>query len=426
MKYENMTSSQQSSLYEQLLKEYEKIRSLNLDLNMTRGKPCNQQFAICDKMQQALDNYISEDGTDVRNYGTLEGIPEARRLFSLLLDMPEEQVIIGGSSSLNLMFDMVCRAYIHGVLPDQQPWSKQGMVKFLCPSPGYDRHFTITQSFGINMIPVPVNEDGPDMDTVEQLAAADPLIKGIWCVPMYNNPDGSTYSDQVVRRFASMATAAPDFRIFWDNAYCVHHLDLAHKDKLCNLYDECLKNGTEDRVYAFASTSKITLAGSGISAMAMSPANYSWTRQLMSVQTICCNGVNQLRHARFLPDMAAVEEVMGKHADIIRPKFRLVLDKLTQEIAPLGIANWHEPKGGSFISFFAINGCAKRIVELCKAAGLQLTAAGATYPYGIDPDDSNIRIAPTYPSLSELNQAMDLFCLAIKMASLEKLLGKLA
>ena len=424
MKFEEMNLSQQNDIYEQLKKHYQEIKAKNLSLNMTRGKPCTTQLDICRAIHEPLENYNYENGEDARNYGAVEGIPEARRLFGQVFGMDASQVIVGGCASLNLMYDTVCRAYIHGVLPDQEPWCKQGNIKFLCPVPGYDRHFAITESFGIEMVTVPMNEDGPDMDIVEALVSKDAQIKGIWCVPMYSNPDGITYSDEVVKRFASMKTAAPDFRIFWDNAYCVHHLDMENRDSLLNLYDECVKNGTEDRVYTFASTSKITFAGSGISAMAMSPANYAWTLKQMSIQVICNNNVNQLRHARFLPDMAAIEKTMSQHAEILRPKFRMVLDKLNTEIKPYGIARWHEPKGGYFVSFFSMDGCAKRIVSLCKEAGLQLTSAGATYPYGDDPRDSNIRLAPTYPDLAELEQAMELFCITVKMASLEKLINK--
>ena len=421
MKFAEMSSSERTALYRQLEEEYISFKALGLNLNITRGKPCSEQLDICVCMQKELADYICEDGVDSRNYGTADGIPEAKRLFSTIFGMPSELVLVGGSTSLNLMYDTMCRAYLHGVLPQFDPWCKQGKIKFLCPVPGYDRHFSITQSFGIEMINVPMRDDGPDMDMVEELVANDPQIKGMWCVPMYSNPDGITYGDEVVRRLAAMKTAAPDFRIFWDNAYCVHHLYKDDRDHLLNLYDECVKCGNEDRVYTFASTSKVTFAGSGLSGMAMSKANLDWTMKYLSLQLICNNNINQLRHARFLDSAEKIEEVMAKHAAIIEPKFRLVLDSLEREIAPCDIAHWHEPKGGYFISFFSMKNCAKRIVALCTEAGLQLTAAGATYPYGVDPDDSNIRIAPTYPHIDELAQAMKLFCITVKMASLEKL-----
>jgi len=423
VKFSEMGAPAQKALYDQLQKEYTGFKSLGLKLNMSRGKPAPKQLEICRAIHEKPDNFICEDGTDVRNYSYVSGIPEAKRLFADILGVPATQVLVGGNSSLNLMYDTVCRAYLHGVLPNAAPWSRQGKVKFLCPSPGYDRHFAITKSFDIEMIPVPMKEDGPDMDMVEQLVANDPLIKGIWCVPMYSNPDGITYSDTVVRRFAAMPTAAGDFRVFWDNAYCVHYLDGNDRDYLLNIYDECVKCGTQDRVYIFASTSKITMAGAGISAMTMSRANYDWAIKLLSIQTICYDNLNQLRHCRYLPDVAAVERVMAQHAAIVKPKFQIVLDALEQEIEPYGIARWHRPKGGYFISFFAESGCAKRIVALCKEAGVELTGAGATYPYGDDPQDSNIRIAPTFPSEEDLGKAVSLFCLAVKLATLEKILG---
>ena len=422
MKFSDMTTKQQKELLADLQAKYQDFQSLGLSLNMSRGKPAAEQLDLCHELHGQLDDFICEDGTDVRNYNLLSGIPEARRLFGDILGVPADQVLAAGSSSLNLMYDTVCRAYLHGVLPDSKPWSDYPKIKFLCPAPGYDRHFAITQSFGIEMIPIPMTATGPDMDIVEKLVAADELIKGIWCVPMYSNPEGITFSDQTVKRFAAMPTAAADFRIFWDNAYCVHYLDPSDRDTLLNLYEECRKQGNEDRVYIFASTSKVTMAGSGISAMAMSPANFSWTTKQLNIQTICHDNVNQLRHCRYLPNIEAIEKVMDKHAAILKPKFGVVLDALEQEIAPYGIAHWNKPKGGYFISFFAMEGCAKRVVALCKEAGVELTGAGATYPYGYDPADSNIRIAPSYPTIEELAKAMELFCLSVKIAALEKLL----
>ena len=422
MRFAEMGKEELQSLYDSLMTEYEAYKQQGLHLNMSRGKPAPEQLDLCAEVNSCPADFICEDGTDVRNYGALDGIPEAKRLFGEIFGMPASNVIVGGSSSLNMMYDTISRAYLHGVLPGSKPWSEQGQVKFLCPTPGYDRHFLVTQRFGIEMIPVPMTEDGPDMDIVEHLVAIDEKIKGIWCVPMYSNPDGITYSDETVRRFAALKTAAADFRIFWDNAYCVHHLDLNDRDHLINLYEECCKNGTEDKFYTFASTSKITMAGSGICAMAMSSANYEWTLKQLTIQTICHDNVNQLRHSRYLPNLAAVEQLMAKHAHFIKPKFAIVLNALEEKIKPYGIAHWHNPKGGYFISFFAMEGCAKRIVDLCKEAGVELTAAGATYPYGHDPQDSNIRIAPTSPSQEELQKTMDIFCVAVKIASLEKLL----
>lgn len=422
MKFAEMDKEQLQLLYDSLKQEYQEYQQQGLKLNMSRGKPAPEQLDLCAGVNDCPTDFICEDGSDARNYGPLDGIPEAKRLFGEILGMPAENVIVGGSSSLNMMYDTICRAYLHGVLPGATPWSQQGQIKFLCPTPGYDRHFLVTQSFGIEMISVPMTESGPDMDIVEQLVANDAKIKGIWCVPMYSNPDGITYSDETVRRFAALHPAADDFRIFWDNAYCVHHLDPNDHDHLLNLYNECLKNGTEDQFYTFASTSKITMAGSGICAMAMSKANYDWTLKQLTIQTICHDNVNQLRHSRYLPNLAAVEQLMAKHASCIKPKFQLVLGALQEKVAPCGIAHWHNPRGGYFISFFAMPGCAKRIVALCKEAGVELTAAGATYPYGQDPQDSNIRIAPTFPSVEELRKTMDIFCVAVKLATLEKLL----
>lgn len=423
MEFSQMDPQELQALYEVLTKKYHQFKAQGLRLNMSRGKPSGEQLDLCRCVNQPITDFICENGEDVRNYSSLAGIPEARRLFGEIFGMPAQQVLAAGSSSLNLMYDTICRAFLHGVLPGSRPWNQQEKIKFLCPVPGYDRHFAITESFGIEMITVPMRKDGPDMDQVEKLVAKDELIKGIWCVPIYSNPDGITYSDQVVRRLAAMPAAAKDFRVFWDMAYCVHHLDRHDRDYLLNLYEECVKCGHQDRPYLFASTSKVTMAGSGICAMAMSPANFDWTLKQLSVQTICHDNVNQLRHLRLLPDLAAVEEMMDKHAALLRPKFQVVLDALEAEIRPCGIGHWHKPKGGYFISVFTENGCAKRVVSLCREAGVELTPAGATYPYGNDPADSNIRLAPTYASLADLTKAMELFCLAIKLAAIEKILG---
>lgn len=424
MKLAEMDKSQLEAMKAELEERYREFKSRGLKLNMARGKPSSAQLDLSNGLLDALkgDSMKDADGADVRNYGGLNGIPEARALFGEIFDMPADQVIIGGSASLNLMYDTISRAFLHGVLPGSTPWSKVEGIKFLCPAPGYDRHFSICETFGIEMIPVELRADGPDMDTVEKLLAADDKIKGMWCVPMYSNPDGVTYSDEVVKRIGALKPAAKDFRIFWDNAYCLHHLDRNNRDYLYNIYTACQAAGNEDMVYMFASTSKITFAGGGISAMAASPANIKFTSDQLNIQTISYDKVNQLRHCRFFPNLAAVEAHMDKHAAIMKPKFQIVVDTLEKEIAPLDIAHWHNPKGGYFVSFFAMDGCAKRIVALCKEGGVVLTGAGATYPYGNDPHNSNIRIAPSLPPEAELIQAMELFCLAVKLASVEKLL----
>ncbi len=426
-KLTEMSREELSQFYTQTESAYTAFKLRGLQLNMARGKPSQEQLDLTRNLHQPITDFLDEDGDDVRNYGKLLGIPEARRLFGEILQVPSSQVIAGGVSSLNLMYDMICRAYIYGVLPQYTPWRLLPQVKFLCPVPGYDRHFAITESLGFTHIPVPMHDDGPDMDMIDRLVAEDDSIKGIWCVPMYSNPDGITYSDAVVRRFAALKPAAADFRIFWDNAYCVHHLypnQPERQDHLLSIYEACQEQGSEDMVYLFASTSKITMASAGISAMAMSPANFVWTVEKLSLQTIGYNRVNQLMHARYMPDLSSVEQVMSRHADLLRPRFELVLNKLQAEISPLGIAQWRKPRGGYFISFFALPGTARRVVALCKEAGLVLTGAGATYPGGHDPLDSNIRLAPSYPSLQELERAMELFCVCVKLAAAERLLAQ--
>ena len=392
---------------------------------MARGKPSPAQLDLSAPLFDILsyDDYKAADGTDVRNYGVMDGLPEAKEIFADFLGMEPVNIIIGGSASLNLMWDVATRAMLKGVLPDYTPWCKLDSVKFLCPSPGYDRHFTICQTLGIEMIPVPMLDDGPDMDVVENLVAADASIKGIWCVPMYSNPEGVTYSDTVVRRLAAMPTAAADFRIFWDNAYGVHHLDMEDHDHLLNVYQACQAAGNPDRVYIFASTSKITFAGAGISAMAASPVNIAYQKKLLNAQTISYDKVNQLRHVRFLKNFDGLMALMAEHAKIMKPKFDLVNQMLERELGGLGCATWKHPKGGYFVSVDVMDGCAKRVVALCKEAGVVLTGAGATFPYGKDPRDRNIRLAPSYPGLDELEKSMELFCLAVKLAAVEKLLG---
>ena len=425
MKLEQMNQAQLQEQQAKLQKEFDRYKEMGLSLNMARGKPSPAQLDLSAPLFDILsyDDYKAADGTDVRNYGVMDGLPEAKQIFADFLGMEPANIIIGGSASLNLMWDVATRAMLKGVLPDYTPWCKLDSVKFLCPSPGYDRHFTICQTLGIEMIPVPMLDDGPDMDMVENLVAADASIKGIWCVPMYSNPEGVTYSDTVVRRLAAMPAAAADFRIFWDNAYGVHHLDMEDHDHLLNVYQACQAAGNPDRVYIFASTSKITFAGAGISAMAASPVNIAYQKKLLNAQTISYDKVNQLRHVRFLKNFDGLMALMAEHAKIMKPKFDLVNQMLERELGGLGCATWKHPKGGYFVSVDVMDGCAKRVVALCKEAGVVLTGAGATFPYGKDPRDRNIRLAPSYPGLDELEKSMELFCLAVKLAAVEKLLG---
>lgn len=406
----------------ELRSRYEEYKAMGLQLNMARGKPGPEQLDLTADLLTcvgARDDLTSENGEDVRNYGMLDGIPEAKRLFGEVLEMDPANVIVGGNSSLNMMFDYIAMAYAKGV-GGQQPWCRQGTVKFLCPSPGYDRHFAVTEYFGLELLPVAMTETGPDMDEVERLAA-DPLVKGIWCVPMYSNPGGITYSDDTVRRLAAMETAAADFRIMWDNAYGLHHLYEDH-DTLLNLYDEAVKYGHQDRVICFCSTSKISFPGAGVAAMGASPANIAEIKDRMSYQTIGYDKINMLRHVRYFRDRKGLEEHMKLHAAVLRPKFAVVLETLQNRLGGRGIAAWHAPRGGYFVSVDLAEGCAKRTVQMLKEAGVTLTGAGATYPYGKDPKDSNLRIAPTYPPVAELRTAMELFCICAELACVEKLL----
>ncbi len=412
-------------LYAQLTAEYEKLRGLGLKLDMSRGKPARDQLDLCEPMLTVLSrNEEMLDGkTDVRNYGVLEGIPSCRELFADILQVPVENVIAGGSSSLTMMYDTMLRLWTFGA-PGHEPWSKQGKIKWLCPAPGYDRHFAITQQLGIEMIPIAMTETGPDMDQIERLAGEDPAVKGVWCVPKYSNPQGITYSDDTVRRFAAMKTAAPDFRVFWDNAYIVHHLGEEH-DELLNIFPEAEKCGTQDRFLEFCSTSKVTFAGAGVAAMAASLNNIAWTKKIMTVQAISPDKINQLRHVRYFQNVEGLTDHMRKHAAILKPKFDLVLALLEEKLGGTGAGSWHTPRGGYFISFDALPGCAKRINTLCKEAGVVMTGAGATFPYGKDPQDSNLRIAPSMPPLDELKQAAEVFCTCALLAAVEKQLGKL-
>ena len=409
---------------ETLKKEYKKVQAMDMQLNMSRGIPCIDQLDLSMHMMDVLDSssdLTCEDGTDCRNYGQLTGIEEARELLGDMMENNPKDIIIYGNSSLNVMFDTISRVWTHGVMGNT-PWCRQPEVKFLCPVPGYDRHFAITQYFGIKMIPVPMTPTGPDMDIVEKLVSEDATLKGIWCVPKYSNPQGISYSDETVRRFARLKPAAPDFRIFWDNAYGMHHLYDDHQDYLIEILAECKRAGNPDLVYKFASTSKITFPGSGIAAVATSPNNMVDFVNTLKFQTIGHDKVNQLRHVRFFGDIHGMVEHMRKHAAIIRPKFEMVEDTLEKHLGGLNIGTWTKPRGGYFILFDSMPGCAKEIVALMKKAGVIMTPAGATWPYGKDPNDSNIRIAPTYPTLAELQTAMETFTLCVRIASAKKLL----
>ncbi len=420
-----MNKEQLTSFKNSVQEEYDSFKSLGLKLNMARGKPSAEQLDLSMPMLDCLtskDILKAEDGLDVRNYGILDGIPEAKRLMSQLLGVSSDEVIIYGNASLTAMYDTVSRSMSFGVM-GSTPWNKLDKVKFLCPVPGYDRHFAITELFGIEMINVPLTQDGPDMDMVESLVSSDEAIKGIWCVPQYANPTGICYSDETVRRFANLSPKAKDFRIFWDNAYAIHHL-VDNPKIVLNIMDECKKNGKEDMVYIFGSTSKVTFSGAGVSAIGTSANNIKDIKKQLTVATIGFDKINQLRHCKFFGNFEGMLKHMDKHKAILKPKFDCVIASLEKEIAPLGIGTWFNPQGGYFVSFNSENGCAKRIVSLCKEAGVILTDAGATYPYHLDPNDSNIRIAPSFPPVEELEQAMKLFCICVKLATAEKLLAE--
>lgn len=424
---QNLTAVQLQKVLSSLMLAYNELKSQNMTLDMSRGKPGPDQLELCRPIMDVLDSksdYTAEDGTDCRNYGLLDGLPEAKRLMAALLDVPAQNVLVGGSSSLNMMYDVIARAMLFGVAGSQKPWGAYDKIKFLCPVPGYDRHFAICEDFGIEMVPVEMDENGPDMDTVAALVAADETIKGIWCVPKFSNPGGQVYSDEVVRRFAALAPKAKDFRIFWDNAYCVHEL-YDEEIPLLSLYDELKKTGREDMAFLFCSTSKISFTGAGLAAMAASEQNLAEIKKHMTVQTIGHDKINQLRHVRFFKDKAGILDHMKKHAAITRAKFERVMDILEENFGQNGATSWSQPKGGYFISFNTLPGCAKRTAALCKEAGITLTPAGAAYPYGHDPYDRNIRIAPTFPSLQELDTAARALCLCAKIAIAEKLLADL-
>lgn len=422
--YKDMTKEELAALKDELQKMYEDAVGKGLKLNMARGLPSAEQLDMEADFFNTLNptvQFKSEAGIDCRNYGELIGITEARKLMGDMMEIPADNIIVFGNSSLNVMYDTVCRSMIHGVC-GSTPWCKLDKVKFLCPVPGYDRHFAITEQFGIEMINIPMLPTGPDMDMVEQYVNNDPAVKGIWCVPKYSNPQGITYSDETVLRFAALKPAAEDFRIFWDNAYAIHHLYDDKQDNLIEILGACEKAGNPDMVYKFCSTSKVTFPGSGIAALGASKKNLDFVKSIITIQTIGHDKLNQLRHVRYFGDFDGMKNHMKKHAAILRPKFELVLETLDKELSGLGIGEWTKPVGGYFVAFDSLDGCAKEIVAKCKEAGVTLTGAGATYPYKKDPKDSNIRIAPTFPPIDELAQALEVFVLCVKLVSVTKLL----
>ena len=421
MKYTEMTLQQRQAEYAAVKAAFEEQKALGLKLNMARGKPGTEQLDLVMDMMHVLvtpEDYVDE-GIESRNYGEVAGLPSARRLFADILGCRAEQVFVGGNASLQLMYDAVSKAYTHGRLHSEKPWSKLKKVKWLCPAPGYDRHFKVSESFGMELITVPMTAEGPDMDLVERLIA-DPAVKGMWNVPKYSNPEGVTYSDETIRRIASMKPAAPDFMLMWDNAYCIHEFE-GEFVPFADIIALCESFGNGDMVYEFASTSKVTFPGAGVGVMAASRANIDYLTKLIGIQTIGFDKINQLRHVRYLKDRETTLALMRRHAAVLAPKFRAVLDALDREIAPLGIAAYKRPTGGYFVSLDAMPGTAKRALALCKEAGVVMTGAGATYPYGIDPNDSNIRIAPTLPPVAELEAAIAVLCNCLRMAALEKL-----
>lgn len=426
--YKSLSKEELLTLQGELTKAYEDAKGKGLKLDMSRGKPSASQLntgmGILDIIQSTSD-LKTEDGLDCRNYGVMDGIPEAKKLMASIMEVSPENVIVCGNSSLNLMYDAISRSVTHGVC-GSTPWCKLDKVKFLCPVPGYDRHFAVTAHFGIEMINIPMTPQGPDMDLVEKYVNEDAAVKGIWCVPKYSNPQGISYSDETVKRFAALKPAAEDFRIYWDNAYAIHHLYEDEQDTILDILSECEKAGNPDMVYEFASTSKVSFAGGGIAAVASSQKNLADIKKSLTIQTIGFDKINQLRHVRFYKDIDGLKAQMRKHADIMRPKFEAVLEVLERELGGLEVGSWVKPRGGYFISFDAMEGCAKEIVAKCKEAGVVLTGAGATFPYGKDPKDSNIRIAPSFPTPEEMAEATDLFVLCVKLVSVNKLLSQMA
>lgn len=426
MNYLNCGKEELEKEYAALAKEYEDVKGKGLKLNMARGKPGKEQLDLSLGLLDVLNSksdFVGTDGMDCRNYGVLEGIDECRKLFGDILGVDSKYVMVGGSSSLNMMFDTISCMMTKSIVDGCKPWYEVKNRKFLCPVPGYDRHFGITEYYGFEMIPVPMTENGPDMDVVEKLVESDDSIKGIWCVPKYSNPQGITYSDETVKRFAALKPAAKDFRIMWDNAYCIHDINDT-PDELLNIFDECKKNGTEDMPVLFCSTSKITFPGAGVAAMAASENNMKVFKERYNYEVISYDKLNMLRHVRYFKDFDGIMEHMQKHKEVLRPKFDIVLNALDSNLKPVGIGEWTNPNGGYFVSIDVLSGTAKRVVQLCKEAGVVMTGAGATYPYGKDPDDKNIRIAPTFPPNDELITAMDVFCICTKLAACEKLLEK--
>ncbi len=426
MDYSSASKEVLAAELESLKEEYGKICEKNYKLDMSRGKPGADQLDISEELLTVLSknsDCYAENGTDCRNYGIVDGIPEAKKLFADILEITPDKVIVGGNSSLNLMYDAIARAMLYGVPGGSEPWVKQGKIKFLCPCPGYDRHFGICESLGIEMINIDMTPQGPDMDAVEKYVSEDSSIKGIWCVPKYSNPEGVTYSDETVRRFANLKPAAKDFRIFWDNAYIVHHLT-DDGDKLLNIIDECEKAGNPDMVYEFTSTSKVSYPGAGVAVIASSVTNIEHIKKIMGIQTIGHDKLNMLRHVKYFGNAAGVENYMKRHAEILRPKFEIVLNAFREQLGDTGVAEWLSPKGGYFVSLNVMDGCAKRVVELCKNAGIVLTPAGAAFPYHKDPRDRNIRVAPSYPCCDDLKVAVYVLCTCVKMACIEKILTK--